>query len=284
MTTDDRDRSGPRIPAVLPALRSAFGLTPSNRSVVPYTPPGLPVRPAPHVPLPFDTSWRRGRLARFREKLDNVTAATEAATRLYSALGALEAARQEGERIHAARRLLPIAFETDRTTLLAPLVRAQADLDAVRGDLEQRRIEREKQSELLPLQMEQLRLTLEHELAQARAVAEAQHVERADQRVRRERRWRLEQQDLEMELAARRQAVAAPADNTPDAFRRHYAMGLEVHRNRGEADRRIEEIYMRAAAERRPLTDGEIEQVDQIADAASGAEDEVRRSSASDLK
>ena len=89
--------------------------------------------------------------------------------------------------------------------------------------------------------------------------------------------------EIRQRLVAMRQTEAARADPTPKAFAEHIKTAEEVRQTRSEAQRRIEEIYLRAAAERRPLTDTEVEQVDAIADAESAAQAEVRRGGASDL-
>jgi hypothetical protein len=302
---NERDRAGRLAVTILPPI----GKSASNGAVAPYTGAGLPARPAPSVPLPFDPSWRRGRLMRYREKLDNVTAATEAATRLYTALGALEAARQDGERIHAARRLLPIVCETERTTLIAALSRAQAALNAVRWEQEQQRVEHEQQQQLAPTQTERLRLALEHDLALARADAETHRAEMADQRARRDRRRQLEEEEFQikqMELAARRRAAetqlrqaASLAELRGDA-ERHKAQA-EAHRARAEAEK-MRRASMPSATDGIPETLREhlaaelevnrnrapalqlAELIDLLESSAASAADSIRRGAASDFE
>jgi hypothetical protein len=239
---NEHDRSGRRAVTILPPI----GKSGSDQAVVPYTGTGLPPRPAPSVPLPYmDSRMSRRQLVKLTAHLLTTAAATDAATRLYSSFGALEFARQGAERIHAARRHLPILVETERTTLLAGLLRAQGALDAVRWELGQRRAEHEQQQLLAPPQTERLRLALDDDLAQAQADAEARRAEQADQRARRDRQRQLEEQEFEIkqiELTARRRAAetqlrhaASIAELRGDA-ERHKAQA-EAHRTRAEVDK-----------------------------------------------
>lgn len=68
------------------------------------------------------------------------------------------------------------------------------------------------------------------------------------------------------------------------AFHRHYRTMEEVKANLSEGERRLHEIYGRAAAQRRNLTDDELMEVDAITDAMRAAKDEVIRTGASDLE
>jgi len=238
---NSNDRAGRSITILPPVGRSG-----SNQRIALYPGAGLPARPAPSVPLPYiDSRLSRRRLVKLTDNLSAATAATDAATRLYTSLGALEFARQEAERIHAARRHLPIVIETEGTTLLAGLLRAQADLTAVRAGLEQQRIEYEQQQQLAPAQTEQLRFTLEQDLAHARADAEARRAELADLRARRDRRRQLEEEEFQikqMELAARRRAAeaqlrhAASLAELRSEAERHKAE-TEAHRTSAEAEK-----------------------------------------------
>jgi hypothetical protein len=239
---NEHDRPGRLAVTILPPI----GKSGSNQAVAPYSGAGLPARPTPSVPLPhMDSRMSRRQLVRLTENLSATAAATDAATRLYTSLGALEFARQEAERVHAARRHLPILVETERTTLFAGLLRAQADLDTVRGALEQGRIEHEQQHQLAPAQTERLCLALEHDLAQAQADADARRAELADQRARRDRQRQIEEQEFEikqLELAARRRAAetqlrhtASLAELRGDA-ERHKAQA-EAYRTRAEAEK-----------------------------------------------
>ena len=231
---------------LLPAISPPNGRAASSQNLAPYVGTALPARPAPTVVLPFiDGRMSRRKLARLRDRLSEAAATTDAATRLYTAYGALEAARQEDEKIHAARRLLPLAIEADRLRVVADIVRAHADLDAALGELEQRRIEREKNAQLIPIQVEQLRFTLEQELAQTRADADAHRAEQTDQRARRERQRQLDEQEFEikqMELAARRRTAemqlrqAASLAELRGEAERHKAQA-EAHRTRAEAEK-----------------------------------------------
>jgi hypothetical protein len=290
----DNDRA--KLPTLLAstALRLALGRLPTAQAPAPKD---WPIRPVPDAsPLYGQNFTGRWRAKTFTKNLDTATAAAEAGRRFYTAADALEAAQQAAEVTHERRRGLAVVIENT-------LTRAAIELDQAQRERHQRQFDFERQQQLENLQSAKTGLALQAEIAEATAQLLAIGRAQEDARAHDERQQELAAEDFRIEMfrrdiaqldliaeireriaAMRPPKPAAPADNTPDAFRRHYAMGLEVHRNRGEADRRIEEIYMRAAAERRPLTDGEIEQVDQIADAASGAEDEVRRSSASDLK
>jgi hypothetical protein len=205
---------------LLPAILSPNGKAPSQGSLTPYGRASLPARPAPTVPLPYiDGNMSRRKLAKLRNRLSEITATTNAATGVQGALTAFEAARQETEKVHAARRLLPLALEADRLRVVADIVRAHADLDAAMGELEQRRIEREKNALLVPLQMEQLRGALEQDIAAAQAAAEEHRAQQQDLRARRDRhrqsdvvREALDREEAEirrMELAARRREAEA---------------------------------------------------------------------------
>ncbi len=240
--TNEYDRTGRLAVTILRPI-SKSGV---NQAVAPYTSTGLPARPAPSVPLPYmDSRTSRRRLVKQTEHSSAMAAAIDAATRVYTSLASLEFARQEAERVHAARRHLPIFVETERTTLLAGLLRATADLTAIRVGLEQQRLEHDQQRQLAPAQTERLRLALEDDLAQAQADAEGRRAELADQRARRDRQRQLEEQEFEikqMELAARRRAAetqlrhaASLAELRGDA-ERHKAQA-EAHRTRAEAEK-----------------------------------------------
>lgn len=192
--------------ASLPAAGKGSALTP-------YTGTSLPARPTPTVPLPYiDTRMSRRRLAKMTDNIAGMTAATDAATRLYTSLAALETARQQLEQTHAARGHLPLIIEAQRLALLAEIARGQSELASVLGDLRQRRLEREQHAALLPLETERLRLALEQDHTRARAEIEAQRAETAELRARRERRLQLDEEEFQirrMELAARRAAAEA---------------------------------------------------------------------------
>jgi hypothetical protein len=205
---------------LLPAILSLNGKAPSQGSLAPYGGAPLPARPAPAVPLPyFDPRMSRRKLGKLRDRLSDATAATNAATALYTAYGALETARQEDEKIHAARRLLPLGLEADRLRVIADIVRAHADLDSALAQLEQNRIDREKNEQLIPLQVETLRVTLEQGIAEAQAAAEEHRAKQQELRARRDRqrqsdavREQLDKEEAEirkMELTARRRAAEA---------------------------------------------------------------------------
>ncbi len=256
--TNEYDRTGRLAVTILRPI-SKSGV---NQAVAPYTSTGLPARPAPSVPLPYmDSRTSRRRLVKQTEHSSAMAAAIDAATRVYISLASLEFARQEAERVHAARRHLPIFVETERTTLLAGLLRATADLTAIRVGLEQQRLEHDQQRQLAPAQTERLRLALEDDLAQAQADAEGRRAELADQR-----------------------ATPSEVGEMPEALRQHLAAELEVNRNRTPALQLAQEIRERAAAAKRPLTPEEAEIVDLLESAAAGAEDSIRRGAASDFE
>lgn len=78
-------------------------------------------------------------------------------------------------------------------------------------------------------------------------------------------------------------AEPAPEDRTPDALRRHLAEEDEVRDNRAEADRRVNAICDRAAAEGRDITEDERDEIDAVQEALARAETEIRQGGASDL-
>jgi hypothetical protein len=194
--------------------------------------------------------------------------------------------------------MLPITVETERTTLLTALTRAQIAYDEVQMKRLQRRADYQRQEVLAPLQWEHLRLTLLSQIATAQQELD----DARDQAANRDRGRQLDEQahqltmlrkriehvgaedELRQNIAAMRQAkVATPTDNTPEEFRRNWRTERRVRANRSEAELRIDAIYTQARAERRNLTPEEIEEVDALADAGEAAEADVGRRAASAL-
>ena len=149
-------------------------------------------------------------------------------------------------------------------------------------------------------------VAVEREITKAKSDAEAAMDERLDEGARRfERRQResatselallnAERDELQIQVEIKRlkeelhgkppePAPTEPRDDAAEVFARHIRTEETVKRSRSAADKRIDAIYARAAAERRQLTDDEIEEVDALGDAAKAAESELRRSAASDL-
>jgi hypothetical protein len=238
----------------------------------------------------------RWRAETFTKNLDTATAAAEAGRRFYTAAEALEAAQQAAEVTHERRRGLAVVIENT-------LTRAAIELDQAQRERQQRQFDFERQQQLENLQSAKTGLALHAEIVEAEAqldtIGRAHEEARADDERRRElaaEDFRIEmfrrdiaQLDLIAEIreriaAMRPPKLAASVDDTPEAFRRHYQTSQEILRNRSEAQRKIDEIYLRAASDRRPLSDSEAEEVDAISDADSAAQAEVRRSAASDLK
>lgn len=291
---DEKTRTG--LPVAVPSASVPAPHSPS--------PVAWPARPAPTA-VPFvDQGWgarRRGRA--FARNLDIGTAAAEAARRYFTAAEGAETAQQSAELAHERRRAVPVVAQTERAGLLTTLTQAGIQLDAAQHDRDQRRADHLHRQQTDDLQWRKVALALIAEIANAENQVDAIHGAGDDAQARRTRQREIEEEshriellkrdlialDLMVELreritAARQSGNPAPADATPEAFRRHHAMAAEILRSRSAAQAKIDDIYLRAATERRPLTDDEIEQVDALANADAGAEDEMRRGAASDLK
>jgi hypothetical protein len=165
--------------------------------------------------------------------------------------------------IHARNQeqLLPLKLEQERSEYELVLVRSQC---AIQDELERRK----------RVHLEHKRAIIEQKGARQTAKARIKQNKRARRAAR--------------EADRRRPFAETPppaqfVDDGPEAFQRHFKTMQEAKRNLSEGERRIRAIYARAAAERRQLTEEELLEVDAIADAAQAAEDEVRRSGASDL-
>jgi|GEM_PF-6786465 len=288
----------PRTPLPVPAPPTRV---PAARSP---TLPAWPVRPAPS-PAPFvDQGFGARRRARaFARNLDLGTTAAEAARRYFTAAEGAETAQQSAELAHERRRAVPVVAETERTGLLTTLTQAGIQLDAAQQEREQHRADHLHRQQTDELRWRKVALALVAEIANAENEVNTIRSAGADEHARRAREREIEEEGHRIELlkrdlialdlmveireritAARRSGNGTAADATPEAFRRHHAMAREVLRNRSAAQVQIDDIYLRAAAERRPLRDDEIEQVDALANADAGAEAEVRRGAASDLK
>ena len=266
------------------------------------TPPAWPIRPAPSA-VPFvDQGFGARRRARaFARNLDLGTAAAEAARRYFAAAEAAEAAHQSAEAQHEKRRSLPIIAATERAGLLTAYTQAAQGLDAAQHEREERAADHRHRQLTDALQWQKVALALQGDIAQAHITLDAIRGAGIAQEARRTREQEIANEEHRLEML-KRDLIALDliadlrskldtlrtqntgADTTPEPFRRHYEASREVLRNRSEAQRRIDEIYLRAALERRPLNDDEIADVDAIADADGAAQDEVRRSAASDLK
>jgi hypothetical protein len=268
------------------------------------TAPAWPVRPAPSaVPL-YDQGFGARRRARaFARNLDLGTAAAEAARRYFTAAEGAETAQQSAELAHERRRAVPVVAEIERAGLRTTLTQAGIQLDAVQHERDQRRADHLHRQQTDDLQWRKVALALLAEIADAENQVDAIRGTGNDEQARRTRQREIEEESHRIELlkrdlialdlmveireritAARRLGNGTLADATPEAFRRHHAMAQEILRSRSAAQAKIDDIYLRAAAERRPLSDDEIEQVDALANADAGAEAEVRRGGASDLK
>jgi hypothetical protein len=262
------------------------------------------VRPAPS-PAPFvDQGFGARRRARaFARNLDIGTTAAEAARRYFTAAEGAETAQQSAELAHERRRAVPVVAETERAGLLETLTQAGIQLDAAQHEREQHRADHLHRQHTDDLQWRKIALALLAEIANVENQVDAIRGAGDDEQARRTRGREIEEENHRIELlkrdlialdlmvelkeritAARRSGNAAPPDATPEAFRRHHAMAKEILRTRSAAQAAIDDIYLRAAAERRPLTDDEIEQIDALANADTGAEADVRRGAASDLK
>ncbi len=168
------------------------------------------------------------------------------------------------------------AYEESRQALA--LAREQAAFSPMKLEQEKQRL----QAQLLGIQGELEAIVYRRQLAQAdHGIA---MLEREEQRLA--AKLRIKKQKLKRrELKAQRKKQVtplddAPTDDPPEAFRRFWSTEEEVRTNRSFADDRVGAIYRRAAAERRQLTDNELEEIDALTNAASGAESEIRRRAA----
>ena len=154
---------------------------------------------------------------------------------------------------HDEERLLPLKFEQKQATLQLSIVKT---LGAIKDEME--RGERER---------------LEHKRQMAELKSRDKQAKRARRRARdAERRRSFDQPQR------------PPTGGGAAAFHRHYRTMEEVRANLSEGESRLQEIYGRAAARRRNLTDDEMMEVDAIQDAMRAAKDEVIRTGASDLE
>jgi hypothetical protein len=253
-------------------------------------PVALPIRPAPSV-APF---FSQGFIARWKgravaKNLDVGSTVKEAARRYLATSEAAEAAQQAAELQFERRRSLPMVAEAERATVLATLTRAAMALEAAQYEREQRSVDYLHQQHVDALQWQSTVLGLKTEFATSQArQRRQQQIEEEDHRIEMMQRD-LAQLDLIAEItdriaaARRKRAETAPADNTPEEFRRAWATEERVRVNRSEAEIRIDAIYARARAEVRDLTQDEIEEVDALVNTADAAEDTIRRGAASDL-
>lgn len=162
--------------------------------------------------------------------------------------------------IHAQNQaaLLPLRLEEERSERRLRVLRTHG---AMRDEVERRE-----------------RAEVEHERRMTELKGERKSAKSRNKQAKRARR-----RARQAERQPPRDDRPPPASYGPDAFHRHYRTAEEVRDNLSEGERRIREIYARAAAERRQLTAEELEEVDAIADAARAAADEIRRTGASDL-
>jgi hypothetical protein len=287
------ERTRPQVPAIytLPAVAPA-PKAPAPRH---YLPEEWSIRPAPSTLPVANHGWLgRLRLRTVAKNLDTGTTAIDAGARFISARDALERAQQLAEITHEARRSVPIVIQQERVARFAALAHAAIALDRIDRNRHHEHIEFEHAERLAELRSINAGLRLEAETAEITA--------RLDEaRCESEQRTKLAAEDFRLEMLQRdfaqlelvgqiqqridalRRARPASGSDAPEAFHRHYAANEEALRSRSEAQRRIDEIFLRAAAERRPLTDDEIQEVDAIADADRTSQAEIRRGAASDL-
>lgn len=200
-------------------------------------------------PSPWERFRNRGKGKSLKILNDNLGLATD-----YNRKTA-EHIRSKHDIAHAQNegQLLPLKFEQEQSQIQLGILRNHG---AMADELERR--ERARQEHKLKM----------IQLKGGRKSAKARN--KQEQRARRRGRQPIDHQP-------------EPPTSGPAAFNRHYRTVQEANMNRWEGERRIQEIYGRAAAAKRQLTPEELEEVDAIDDAARAAADEVRRTGASDL-
>jgi hypothetical protein len=271
----------------------------SNRSVGEW--PNRPTPPVvnwqPRLPANWMDRWAARRLT---QGFDLSSEVVQAGTRFYEAAQRLEKARQDLELAHARRALLPLQIAHERLVLEQALGKAMADLEAVQADLLTQRAWRTHRQLLSDeeFRLEVLRRQAERQELEGRmavASAQAAFAAKIGQRRGEAELHRSQEGRFRAQMAAERERNrrdeergrsrdAEPAgDEMPEPLRRHYATEQEVHANVTEAQRRAQAIRDRAAAQRRNLTNEEIEEIDALEDAAQAAADSIRRGAASDL-
>jgi hypothetical protein len=209
-----------------------------------------------------DFGWiRTGILDRMRNRrlaraLEEHTAGLKLTTEYTHQAARYEEARQALALARERASLLPLATERDRERLKHELVAAQLELEALLQ-------ERQRAVEIADA---------DHKIALIARKAE-----------KLEAKARVKEAKRALKQAGKKPKGQSAADDMPEEFRRHWQTEQDVHRNRSESDARIAAIYDRARAERRNLSAEEIEEVDALANAADGAESEVRRRAASDF-
>ena len=195
----------------------------------------------------FSSRWHGRRLAR---RIEELTEGQRISAEYAVSATANEQAKQGLELAQRQAALIPLKIERERQQLQGQLLEGQVVLSAI----------------LQRHQNEAELAAADHELALLE---------------RRERKL-----TLKARIKAKKRELRGPKDEQPaddgttDAFRRHYKTETRVRANRSEADVRIAAIYARAQAERRNLSDDEIEEVDALTDAAEAAEADVRRGAA----
>jgi hypothetical protein len=157
--------------------------------------------------------------------------------------------------------LLPLKFEHEQSALQLSIVQTHG---AMRDELERR---------------ERARLEHKRQITELKGANKA-----AKSRNKQAKRARRRARDAERHRGYDQSPPPRPNGGGAAAFHRHYRTMEEVRANLSEGERRLQEIYGRAAARRRNLTDDEMMEVDAIKDAMRAAKDEVIRTGASDLE
>lgn len=154
----------------------------------------------------------------------------------------------------------------------------------------------------MPLVVQEEELRLRAEVAKGQGDLQAALDFYADAHARHQERRELDAETHALELARRRRSLleeqialrrletelknAGGQGDTPgtgDAFNDYLRTEHEVRRNRSAASRRIEQIYLRAAAERRQLTREEWDEIAALDSASDAAEAHIRRGAAADF-
>jgi hypothetical protein len=173
-----------------------------------------------------------------------------------------EYVKSEQAIVHARNqeRLLPLKYEAEETDWQLKIIQTEATMS---DELERR--ERAQQ---------------EHKRRMAELKGERKATKSRNKQARRARR---RARDAERRRSTYDQGPPPPTSGGAEAFQRHYQTHQHAAASLSEGRRRRREIYARAEAERRNLTEDEMLEVDAIDDAAEAGADEMRRTGASDL-
>jgi len=187
-------------------------------------------------------------------------------------------------------QLIPLQTEQLRGALEQNIAEAQAAAEEHRAKQQELRARRDRQR-----QSDAVREALDREEAEIRRMELAARRREAEARLRQaatlgELRGQAERFKAETEThraqaeAEKLRRTVSTGSGIPEHLRRHLDAELEINRNRAPALQLAKEIRGRAAAEGRELTEAELEYIDLLESAATGATEDIRRGAASDFE